>query len=118
MYLSGQLGTAQLGLAQLGQFKRSFSLSLDASSTSPVAVVATALSTGGAVSGGTPTLHVDGSNTNPVAVTATALSAGAKLNTPGLAARPVRGGFWWWWQESEFALNLIDDMLGRSEGEK
>jgi hypothetical protein len=52
MYLSGQLGTAQLGLAQLGQFKKSFSISINASAQSPQPATATPLVSGGRISGG------------------------------------------------------------------
>lgn len=54
-YISTQLGTAQLGLAQLGQFKKpNTAISLDASARAPQPVTATPLVSGGRVSGGTP----------------------------------------------------------------
>jgi hypothetical protein len=119
-YLSGQLGTDQLGLAQLGQFEKIGGapavLNIDGSSQAPLAVAAVALSSGAAVSGGaTPPLVISGAVRGPLELSAVALSAGAALRTPGLARR-VSGGGVWPWQPGFLAFRMIHDAL-QGEGD-
>lgn len=141
--LSTQLGTAQLGLAQLGQFTSGgppFG-SIDASAKSPQPAIATPLHTGGAISG--PGGSISGAARSPQGATATALSAGARvvlgLSIDGSNRRPVqavatplragaaiagppsrrhRGSAWWNWQPGELALELIEQALSQDLSEQ
>ena len=114
-FLSGQLGTDQLGLAQLGQFKKTgapAALSIDGSNTSVVEATATPFVAGGVVSGPVPPgLNINGNVVAVKSVHAIALSAGAVLNTPGLAAAPGGKGSWRWWEAGELAFELIQQGL-------
>ena len=111
-YISTQLGTAQLGLAQLGQFKKQApsALAIDASNTSVIVATATAFVTGGSIAGPPPPpLTISGGTVGVIAAHAKALSLGAKLKTPGLA-RTVKGS-WWPWQPGELEFRLIQEGL-------
>jgi hypothetical protein len=116
-YISAQLGTAQLGLAQLGQFEKQFPLGVNAVHEPPVAVVATAFTTG-EISGGDPVIQIAGASQRPQPVTATALVGGGALNTPGVIGGVEPSGFWWWWMPGEFTLKMIDDMLADGDGQE
>jgi hypothetical protein len=106
-YISAQLGTAQLGLAQLGQYERQFPLGINASGEAPLAVVATALSSGARISGGAVALTIAGAGRPPQPVTATAFFAGAALKTPGLVSNKRAEGYSWWYLEHPLARRLI-----------
>ena len=118
MFLSGQLGTAQLGLAQLGQYEKLGSTfgNIDGATQSVLAAVATPLVTGGKLSGGIPALAIHGDTRNVQGAIATALFVGASLSTPGLAGgKKAPGGYWWWWQSNELAKRLLIESMGKSD---
>jgi len=116
-YLSAQLGTAQLGLDQLGQFKKLGGAApgtIDGSGQAPLPVTATALHAGGAVSGGVPPIVISGAARSPLPVTSTALFAGGAISGGIPAVKRGRGSFWPW-MPGELALRMLDHYLEGGE---
>ncbi len=111
-FLSGQLGTAQLGLAQLGQYKKlgAAAGTIDGTGQAPLPVTATALHVGGAISGGAAPIVISGAARSPLPVTSTALFAGGAIS--GGNPVPKRGqGSFWPWMPGELAFRMIDHFL-------
>ena len=104
-----QTFTAGLDLGALQSTDAAAPLQINGAGQAPVGAVATALTTGGELSG-IPALAIRGSVQNPVEASAATLSAGASLVTPGLAAA-TRGIGSWWWIPAELGFRLLKESL-------